>query len=68
MLNEAYSVLNKPLSRREYDLSLAHRFYVQQSMSRAGYTTHTSSDAPTPGFGFRSESYRGLDDLECFLN
>lgn len=66
MLNEAYSVLNKPLSRREYDSSLAYRLYVQQSTSRAGYTTHTSGDAPTRGFGSRSAFYRGHEQERAF--
>lgn len=66
MLNEAYTILNKPLSRREYDLSLAHLLHVQQSMARAGFTAHTAGDEPTPGFSPRPESYRGNDNERIF--
>ena len=39
-INEAYSVLSKPLSRRDYDLSLNAEKYVSRQMSAAASRTY----------------------------
>ena len=59
-LHEAYQILSKPQSRREYDVSIAHLFHFQQTMARHGYTSHypNSSDMPG-GMGSTGPTYEG---------
>lgn len=45
-INEAYSVLSKITSRREYDVSLA--YYIR---ARRSATSHTAGDSTAPGTG-----------------
>lgn len=50
-LNEAYTILSRPVSRREYDVSLAYRLHRRQDMARNAYGTHTAGENHHPGSG-----------------
>ena len=48
-LSEAYTVLSKPSSRREYDFSLAAQLQYDQSLRRAAYGNHYPGASAAPG-------------------
>lgn len=58
-LHNAYQVLSKPQSRREYDVSIAHHFHFQQTMARHGYTSHYPSSDMPGGMGSAGPTYQG---------
>lgn len=47
-LNEAYTVLSKPLARREYDLNLAVRLHMQRQ-ARSASSSHVYGSSEWPG-------------------
>lgn len=62
LLNEAYMVLSKPLSRQEYDVNLAHWLHLQRCVARDGYSSHRAGGESASGFGSRTESYDGSQE------
>ncbi len=56
-INEAYSILSRTTSRREYDMTLNHSFHRHQNLSRAGHGRHT-----TPGRSSRPGSDYTTDE------
>ncbi|GFR66116.1 DnaJ-like protein 60 [Elysia marginata] len=48
-INEAYSILSKPLSRRDYDLSLDAQKYVSRHMNAATSRTYSYGYSPHAG-------------------
>ncbi|KAI0211470.1 DnaJ-like subfamily C member 4 [Lamellibrachia satsuma] len=48
-LNEAYMVLNKPLTRKEYDMTLATRISQHQRMTHNMHGSHTPDSSHRPG-------------------
>ncbi|KAL5008055.1 hypothetical protein ScPMuIL_013636 [Solemya velum] len=56
-LNESYSILSKPISRKEYDVSLRAKLRYQQSIQRAyGSHSYDSSMSP-PSFDEKNGDY-----------
>lgn len=62
-LNEAYTVLSKPLARREYDLNLAVRLQMQRQ-ARNATSSHVYGSSAWPGSNYQSdaESQRFWDE------
>ncbi|KAK7103763.1 dnaJ homolog subfamily C member 4-like [Littorina saxatilis] len=56
-LNEAYTVLSKPIARREYDLNLAVRLQMQWHARNAS-TSHVHGSSPWPGSN-AGQQYQG---------
>ncbi len=57
-INEAYTVLSRPSSRREYDVSLAARFHSHQNHLRNVYHS-TSTESHAPGTDGPQATYPG---------
>ena len=57
-INEAYNVLSRPSSRREYDVSLSARFHAQQSHLRNVYHS-ASAESHAPGTDGPQSTYPG---------
>ncbi|GFN98438.1 chaperone protein Dnaj [Plakobranchus ocellatus] len=58
-INEAYTTLSKPHSRRDYDLSLDAERYVSRQMSAASSSSHTYGYSPhsAPYYHYRDHVY-----------
>ncbi len=55
-VNEAYMVLSKTSTRREYDMTMAHSFYRHHNLTRAGYGTHSPpGQSSGPGADYTSD-------------
>ena len=69
-LNEAYMVLSKPLTRREYDMTLVAQISQHQRMAHTMHGSHTPDSSHKPGSGGpQSASYEWvvyfLQPVEC---
>ena len=59
-LNEAYTVLSKPLSRQEYDTSLSARLYYEDTLFKHGYHSYTAGETSHPGTSTYADEGDGL--------
>ena len=53
-VNEAYSILSKPISRKEYDVSLSYRVQMEKQ-ARQSSRSHMGGSNPWPGHGFDAQ-------------
>ncbi|CAL1545016.1 unnamed protein product [Lymnaea stagnalis] len=56
-INEAYSVLIKTLSRKDYDMTLNAERYVARHMNAAAYRSHSYGHHPHPGHSYHKTFY-----------
>ncbi|KAI8787003.1 uncharacterized protein LOC106063569 [Biomphalaria glabrata] len=56
-INEAYSVLSKPLTRRDYDSTLDAERYVASRMKSSAYRTHSYGNNSDPGHTYYRNIY-----------